>query len=584
MSCFIKIGKDLIPEHEFKVFIQQHQLRTESFALKKQAARKNVFYNIKGYSGGAIGADTHWHIQIESFVPSNTMQSKFTHFVQADEKGEAQTASYDLKMYGVKGELSPKSSGTIIKSGNPHKVANRAQYYMTNVSRKLGRLADTHITRNPHVIRNFNQIENVKQVFAVGALIPAGVEVKQENGLVFTPKVDQIKGGTGTAVQLAIDTNREVFVYNQENSEAFRKGWYKYNHTTNKFEQTTIPVITGDFAGIGTRNITREGVQAIKDVYLNTAKQRLNSGLFEDKDSSNTATNNLEVSNREYSKESQEVYKALGDKTQTDNIEIHSVYGMAGVNKAKAEEKVFTLRVSNSNRHLGNPFSSEDISIGTVKNAVLSYIDWLLSDTTDVEPERHAFIRGLLDSGALEGKKLIYYKELGEPSHATALDYLINNWKNLKNTGSSNDTSNSNKKELTEREKLVKRLFNSSNKELQAGSVVEYKGDKYIAWRVKEDGKAQLIKTDGTKFSGTPNRDKLNIIGSYTQVEFNNTNYIVTNNENIYSLATGKEVYTGEDNSSKVTRQRIINQALSKVAMTNNNPNDVSDIDNAFKC
>ncbi len=37
-----------------------------------------------------------------------------------------------------------------------------------------------------------------------------------------------------------------------------------------------------------------------------------------------------------------------------------------------------------------------------------------------------------LQSGELKGKTIFYYKELGEPSHATALDYLINkyNWSN----------------------------------------------------------------------------------------------------------------------------------------------------------
>ena len=34
----------------------------------------------------------------------------------------------------------------------------------------------------------------------------------------------------------------------------------------------------------------------------------------------------------------------------------------------------------------------------------------------------------------MKGKPILYYKELGEPSHATALDYLINkyNWDNNK--------------------------------------------------------------------------------------------------------------------------------------------------------
>lgn len=43
---------------------------------------------------------------------------------------------------------------------------------------------------------------------------------------------------------------------------------------------------------------------------------------------------------------------------------------------------------------------------------------------------RAEWIRDILKSGDLKGKPIIYYKELGEPSHANALDYLINfyNW------------------------------------------------------------------------------------------------------------------------------------------------------------
>ena len=42
------------------------------------------------------------------------------------------------------------------------------------------------------------------------------------------------------------------------------------------------------------------------------------------------------------------------------------------------------------------------------------------------------WIRSVLDSKVLVGKPLVYYAELGEPSHANALDYLINNWDEVK--------------------------------------------------------------------------------------------------------------------------------------------------------
>ena len=42
--------------------------------------------------------------------------------------------------------------------------------------------------------------------------------------------------------------------------------------------------------------------------------------------------------------------------------------------------------------------------------------------------ERREFILDELKSGKLKNKPILYYKELGEPSHATALDYLINEY------------------------------------------------------------------------------------------------------------------------------------------------------------
>lgn len=106
-----------------------------------------------------------------------------------------------------------------------------------------------------------------------------------------------------------------------------------------------------------------------------------------------------------------------------------------------------------------------------------------------------------------------------------------------------------------------KKLFDSSDKELKKGSVVEYNGEKYLFWNKNVAGKAQLIKTDGSKFSGTPDVSKLNILGSYKTVMYNNTEYIVTDNNNIYSGATGNLVYTKSDPGSVAQKNRIIEAA-----------------------
>lgn len=55
-------------------------------------------------------------------------------------------------------------------------------------------------------------------------------------------------------------------------------------------------------------------------------------------------------------------------------------------------------------------------------------IDGQLLGVWNKEGNRAEWVREQLKSGILKGKPIVYYKELGEPSHATALDYLINKY------------------------------------------------------------------------------------------------------------------------------------------------------------
>ena len=130
------------------------------------------------------------------------------------------------------------------------------------------------------------------------------------------------------------------------------------------------------------------------------------------------------------------IYDKLPDKTLSGNVVIRSVYGLEGVAYAKSLNGVFTLRLSHTENHFGNLYSSNRtvllkdktiIPTDTTRESVSLYITWILYG----EDDRCIWIRKILDSGKLKDKPLVYYKELNEPSHANALDYLINNWDNL---------------------------------------------------------------------------------------------------------------------------------------------------------
>ena len=88
------------------------------------------------------------------------------------------------------------------------------------------------------------------------------------------------------------------------------------------------------------------------------------------------------------------------------------------------------------------------------------------------------------------------------------------------------------------------------------GCVVEYNAKKYLLWHVNSFGKAQLMKPDGTKFSGTPEVAKLKWLYQVPIVHFNRVDYAVDIKQRIISLATGKICYT-----SGTVREFILEQA-----------------------
>jgi hypothetical protein len=75
------------------------------------------------------------------------------------------------------------------------------------------------------------------------------------------------------AVQLGIMMNKPTYVFNQVANNTYPQGWYKWDNTKQDFMSTNTPVLTKNFAGIGTSSSTTEaGKQAIRDVYTETFK------------------------------------------------------------------------------------------------------------------------------------------------------------------------------------------------------------------------------------------------------------------------------------------------------------------------
>jgi predicted lactoylglutathione lyase len=121
------------------------------------------------------------------------------------------------------------------------------------------------------VRRDMMQAAKADGIFAVSEIVAPGT--KGRKGYVNKTNHPIIEGGTGYAVASGILLGKPVYVFNQDSNYGYDTGWYKWDSTTNNFIKTDTPVLTKNYAGIGSStNETEIGRQAIRDVYANTFK------------------------------------------------------------------------------------------------------------------------------------------------------------------------------------------------------------------------------------------------------------------------------------------------------------------------
>lgn len=358
------------------------------------------------HSGGAYGADTDWDIV--------------------------------GRKYGIKSVKHYRDGGNRKLSkrlGNQNtKVTvltkEQMQHARDKLKKLLGLTLENTLADNL-TARNYYQVINADNILAIAPLLDNKKDVK---------------GGTSTAIRLGKRLAKPTYVWDTNTQK-----WYRYNPQTKKFEETSTPKITKNFAGVGTRDIEyydkagkglgnpdyfgddvrEKAIKAIEDVYKNSFGRE-------------QGTN-----------QTQDIYNNLPKKTVSSNVIIESVYGQNGVERAREINGVFSLR-TDGKYHFGNPFSSDKrlvkrdglVQTNSVKESVERYIEWVINSSD----ERAVWIREILKSGKLKGKSIIYYKELGEPSHANALDYLINqyDWGNEDTAHNQDDKAISSKHSGTE--------------------------------------------------------------------------------------------------------------------------------------
>lgn len=190
---------------------------------KANTVDPGTFHN---HSGGAEGADLQW-----------------------DQIGQSMGFTHHHHYWMT--NKTPHGNEEISKAD-----AEEGQKKVTIAARQMGRIAPNQQVRQELLIRNWVQVKNADAVFAVTTMLKPGDEMNYGK----RAAIPQGKGGTGYAIQMAINEGKPVYVFDQEKDE-----WFKY--TNGKWEKSGVPTLTPNFAGIGTREINAKGKAAIKAVY-----------------------------------------------------------------------------------------------------------------------------------------------------------------------------------------------------------------------------------------------------------------------------------------------------------------------------
>lgn len=223
-AFFVRLGFDLsliseadfvaIAEQSVRAAYRQGRATATGRRYSKIGGRRKLF----NHSGGAKGSDSVWDRAGRAFGV------KTTH-------------------YFVEGNKTPKGNKSISL-----RDSMKADKLLHKANKKLKR---TFPTKNEYtnslLRRNAWQVGHADEIFAVSEFGPDG----------------NVKGGTAWAVQMAIDMGKPVHVFDQINRE-----WKTWDGR--EFVTEPRPYLTENFAGIGTRQINKDGIDEIRKVYQKT--------------------------------------------------------------------------------------------------------------------------------------------------------------------------------------------------------------------------------------------------------------------------------------------------------------------------
>jgi hypothetical protein len=189
--------------------------------------------NIVCHSGGAVGSDTEWENIGKEFKVITKAYSYKTSYHVSENKIEISDEDYKEGIEEI----------------------NKANKWLNRygIHKYMNLLA-----------RNWAQVKYSDQVIAVVTIVKKGE--KSPKGYPNKGKFDMVDGGTGYACQMAINHEKVVFVFDQK-----RDKWFRWSYSSLCYVECQCPKISyQNFAGIGTREIKPNGIQAIRNVFTKT--------------------------------------------------------------------------------------------------------------------------------------------------------------------------------------------------------------------------------------------------------------------------------------------------------------------------
>lgn len=211
---------------------------------KNQIPNPNPDGPLKGFtlhSGGAIGADFAWGNIGASYGVSGK------HYFDATDAREGKRPPY----------------GNTPITDEDRTLGERKAFYAGKTMGRLGSRAQK--VADPLLIRDWNQVKNSDMIVAIAQKFDMpGDKFSNKADDERVALVPQVSGGTGWAVQMAINEGIPVFIFSQED-----KTWRLIDNF-GVWHYAEAPVLSMNFAGIGTRGLNADGEAAIRECYEKT--------------------------------------------------------------------------------------------------------------------------------------------------------------------------------------------------------------------------------------------------------------------------------------------------------------------------